>query len=161
MLMALHTHFLPQQQYSRVYALFLAFHAFVYRWGCQFLTLFHEITNKRSWRCFSSSKIRTCRNTTIFVRRKDTTNYLSNRRWVKCSIHEINTTWKKKTLDDGSYTYMFLRASFFFFFWLWHWIFFLCTCVCAFMPWIWLFVLCFRTFQFSSVSLSMVVFVVL
>ena len=33
-------HILPQQQYSRVYALFLAFHALVYRWGCQFLSLF-------------------------------------------------------------------------------------------------------------------------
>ena len=31
MLIALHTHFLPQQQYSRVYALFLVFHALVYR----------------------------------------------------------------------------------------------------------------------------------
>ena len=30
MLMALHTHFLPQQQYSRMYAQFLAFHAWVY-----------------------------------------------------------------------------------------------------------------------------------
>ena len=40
MLMALHTYFLPQQQYSRVYALILAFHALVYRWGCQFLSLF-------------------------------------------------------------------------------------------------------------------------
>ena len=37
MLMALHTHFLPQQQYTRVYALFLAFHALVYRGGCQLL----------------------------------------------------------------------------------------------------------------------------
>ena len=32
LLMALHTHFLPQQQYSRVYALVLGFHALVYRW---------------------------------------------------------------------------------------------------------------------------------
>ena len=32
----------------------------VYRWGCQFLLIiFHKITNIRSWRCFSSSKIRT------------------------------------------------------------------------------------------------------
>ena len=31
MFMAFHTHFLPQQQYSRVYALFLAFHTLVYR----------------------------------------------------------------------------------------------------------------------------------
>ena len=51
---ALHTHFLPQQQYSRVYATFLAFHTLVYRWH-----FFHNITNIRSWRCFSSSKIRT------------------------------------------------------------------------------------------------------
>ena len=35
MLMALHTHFLPQQQYSRVYALFL-----VYGWGASFLQFF-------------------------------------------------------------------------------------------------------------------------
>ena len=41
-LMALHAHFLPQQQYSRVYALFLAFHTLVYRWGCQFLALFSQ-----------------------------------------------------------------------------------------------------------------------
>ena len=31
MLMALHLHFLPQQQYSREYALFFDFHAIVYR----------------------------------------------------------------------------------------------------------------------------------
>ena len=37
---SIHTHFLPQQQYSRVYALFLAFHALVYRWGCQFISIF-------------------------------------------------------------------------------------------------------------------------
>ena len=42
MLMALHTHFLPQQQYSQVYALLLAFHALVYRWGCQLLSLFSQ-----------------------------------------------------------------------------------------------------------------------
>ena len=59
MLMVLHAHFLPQQQYSWVYALFLAFHGLIYRWGCQFLSLFYKITNIRSWRCFSSSKIRT------------------------------------------------------------------------------------------------------
>ena len=35
-------HFLPQQQYSWVYALFLAYHALVYRWGCQFLALFSQ-----------------------------------------------------------------------------------------------------------------------
>ena len=40
MLMALHAHFLPQQQYSRVYVLFLAFHALVYRWGCPSLSFF-------------------------------------------------------------------------------------------------------------------------
>ena len=40
MLMALHTHFLPQQQYSRLHTLFLIFHALVNRWGCQFLSLF-------------------------------------------------------------------------------------------------------------------------
>ena len=52
-----HTYFLPQQQYSRMYVLFLDFHALVYRWRCQ---------------CFSSSKIRTqfshtfCKITMIF-----------------------------------------------------------------------------------------------
>ena len=39
MLMALHSYFLPQQQYSREYVMFLAFHALVYWWGCQFLSL--------------------------------------------------------------------------------------------------------------------------
>ena len=39
-LMTLHTHFLRQQQYSQMYALFLAFHALVYR--CQFLSLFSQ-----------------------------------------------------------------------------------------------------------------------
>ena len=60
MLMALHTHFLPQQQYSRVYSLFLAFHAsrFIDE-DASFFHSFHKITNIRSWRCFSSSKIRT------------------------------------------------------------------------------------------------------
>ena len=49
MLMALHTH------YSRVYELFLTFHALV----ANFFHIFHKITNIRSWRCFSSFKIRT------------------------------------------------------------------------------------------------------
>ena len=44
MLMALHKHFLPQRQYSRVYTLFLAFQALVHRWGCQFLSLFSQDT---------------------------------------------------------------------------------------------------------------------
>ena len=35
------------------------FYGLVYRWGCQFLSLFHKIKNIRSWRLFSSSKIRT------------------------------------------------------------------------------------------------------
>ena len=54
------------------YALFLAFHALVYRWGCQFLSFFHKITSIQSWRCFSSSKIPMqfsqtfCNNTMIF-----------------------------------------------------------------------------------------------
>ena len=39
---ALHTHFLQQQQYSRMYALFLAFRALVYQWWCQFLSLFSQ-----------------------------------------------------------------------------------------------------------------------
>ena len=38
---------------------FWPFHTLVYRCGCQYLSLFfHKIMNKRSWRCFSSSKIR-------------------------------------------------------------------------------------------------------
>ena len=41
-LMALHTHFLPQQQYSRVHVLFLASHTLVYRIGCRFLSLFSQ-----------------------------------------------------------------------------------------------------------------------
>ena len=39
------SHFMPQQQYSWMWALFLAFHALVYRRGCQFLSFFHKITN--------------------------------------------------------------------------------------------------------------------
>ena len=42
MLTPLDTHFLPQQQYSRVHALFSAFHALVYRWWCQFLSVFAQ-----------------------------------------------------------------------------------------------------------------------
>ena len=42
MFMALHTNFLPQQQYFRVYALFVAFHALVYRWEWHFLSLFSQ-----------------------------------------------------------------------------------------------------------------------
>ena len=45
---ALPAHFLPQQQYPPVYALFLVLHALVYRCGCQFLSLFHNITNTRN-----------------------------------------------------------------------------------------------------------------
>ena len=40
--MALHAHFLPSQQYSRVYPLFLGFRALVYGCGCQFLSLSPE-----------------------------------------------------------------------------------------------------------------------
>ena len=40
MLIALDARFMPQQQYSRVCALFSAFHALVYRCECQFLKLF-------------------------------------------------------------------------------------------------------------------------
>ena len=64
-------------------------------------TYFHKITNIRSWRCFSFSKIRIqfshtfCNITMIFkvmsqyftallVRRKDKRNYLSNQIWAKC-----------------------------------------------------------------------------
>ena len=40
--------------------------------------------------------------TTIFVQRKDKTNYLSNQTW-DVTIHEISTSWKKK-LDGGPMT---------------------------------------------------------
>ena len=69
---ATYTHFLPQHHDSRVYALFLAFHALVYRGGWQFFHFFHKITNIRRWRCFSSSESRTqfshifCNITVIF-----------------------------------------------------------------------------------------------
>ena len=52
------TYFLPQQQYSRVYALFLAFHALIYWWECQFqrqitaiTTYIQEDTVKISRKC--------------------------------------------------------------------------------------------------------------
>ena len=55
MLMALHPPFTPQQQYSRVYALFLDFHALVIDEDASFFHFFfHKITN--IW-CFSSFKI--------------------------------------------------------------------------------------------------------
>ena len=42
--------------------------------------------------------------TTIFVWRKDKTNYLSNQTWAKC-YHSRNKLWlKRKTLDGGPYT---------------------------------------------------------
>ena len=40
--------------------------------------------------------------TTIFVRRKDKTNYLSNQTWAKC-YHSRNKHLLKKTLDGGPY----------------------------------------------------------
>ena len=43
--------------------------------------------------------------TTISVRRKDKTNYMSNQTWA--TIHGISTSWKKKTLDDGPYNWIF------------------------------------------------------
>ena len=86
---------LPQQQYSRVYALFLAFQALVYR--CQFLSIFSQVNEHREltvllffqnsyaifvhilqhYHDFQSV------HTTIFIRRKDKTNYLSNHTWTK------------------------------------------------------------------------------
>ena len=59
MLMVLRTHFLPQQQYSPVHAMFLAFHVWVINEDASFFHFFHKITDIRSWRCFSSSKIHT------------------------------------------------------------------------------------------------------
>ena len=60
---------------------FFAFHALVYWWGCQ-------VYFKR---CSSVY-------TTIFVRRKDKTNYLSNqiRHELSVTIHEISTSWRRK-----------------------------------------------------------------
>ena len=56
-----YAHFLSQQQYSRVYALFLAFYAMVWVIDeeASFFHFVHKITNIRNWRCFSSSNIRT------------------------------------------------------------------------------------------------------
>ena len=50
MLMALHTHFLPQQQYS--------WNSFIDE-NASFFHFFHKITNIWSWRCFSSFQILT------------------------------------------------------------------------------------------------------
>ena len=50
--------FLPQQQYSRVYALFFSRFGLSIKMPVSF-TFFLKITNIRIWRCFSSSKIRT------------------------------------------------------------------------------------------------------
>ena len=41
--------------------------------------------------------------TTIFVRRKDKTNYRSNQTWAKCYHSQKRKSWKKKTLDSGPY----------------------------------------------------------
>ena len=90
MLMALYTNFLQQQQYSRVYALFLTFHALVYLWVCQFISLFsqdNEHTEQTILLFFQNpyeifahilQHYPRCSSvyTTIFVRRKDNTNYL-------------------------------------------------------------------------------------
>ena len=107
---ASHTHFLSHQQYSRVYALLLALHALFYRWGCQFLSLFSQdnehteltvllffqypyaifahiqqhitmifkIMSQYFPALFSSVY------TTICVRLKDKTNYLSKQTWAMC-----------------------------------------------------------------------------
>ena len=56
-LMAFHIHFLPQQQYSRVYALFWLFTLWFIDEDASFFHFFQK-TNIKSWRCFSSSKIR-------------------------------------------------------------------------------------------------------
>ena len=110
MLMTLHTHFLSQQQYSRVYALFWAFHALVYQWGCQLLSLFFSQDNEHTERtvllffqnpyAIFSHILQHCRDFrrnveifpsvvqactyTVFVRRRDKTNYLWNQTWAKC-----------------------------------------------------------------------------
>ena len=57
MLMTLHAHFLRQQQYSRLYAFFLAYHAFIDE-DASFFHIVLKITNIRSWRYLSSSTIR-------------------------------------------------------------------------------------------------------
>ena len=58
MLIVLHAHFLSLQQYSRVYALFLLFTLWFIDEDASLFHFFHKIMNIRSWRCFSSSKIR-------------------------------------------------------------------------------------------------------
>ena len=42
---------------------------------------------------------------TIFARRKDKTNYLSNQIWAKCYHSRNKYLLKKKTLDGGSYIF--------------------------------------------------------
>ena len=118
---ALHTHFLPQQQYSRVYALFLAFHTLVYRWWCHFLSLF--FTRYRTYGADSASLLlKSVRN---FRTNSATLPWFSGKiaifpsavqaytppyslggriKLIICqirhessvTIHEISTSWKKK-----------------------------------------------------------------
>ena len=92
-------------------------------------TFFHKITNIQSWRCFSSSKIRTqfshtfCNITMIFKVMSQYFlaffKYIHNHpcsfggriKLIICkikhelgvTIHEISTSWRKKKLDGGPY----------------------------------------------------------
>ena len=102
-LMALHTHFLPKQYYSRVYALFLAFQALAYRWGCQFLSLFsqdNEHTDLTVLLFFQNPKFsHTFRNITMIF--KVMLQYIPA--LFKRIQNYIHSAEKKETLNGGPY----------------------------------------------------------
>ena len=132
MLMALHTHFLSLQQYSRVYALFLVFHALVYRWWwlCQFLSLFsqdNEHTELKSILFFQNPyaiiahtfciitmifKVIPQYFPALFKRIHNQYSFSGRikliiwqiRRDLSATIHEISNSWKK-VLDGGPNIY--------------------------------------------------------
>ena len=105
MLMALHA-------YSRVYALFLAFHSLVYRWRCQFLSLFSqdnehkERTDGASLLPKSLSSFRI--HSTTLQAYTQPYSFGGRIKLIVCqirhelsvTIHEISRSWKK-TLDGG------------------------------------------------------------
>ena len=124
MLMALNTHFLPQQQYSRVNALFLAFHAMLYGWGCQFLSLFSQdnehteltvllfIQNSYAIFAYILQHYHDFQNNvaifpSIVQAYTQPYSFDGRLKLINCqvrhelsvTIHEISTSWKKKTLD--------------------------------------------------------------
>ena len=110
MLMAFHAHFLPQQQYCQVYALFCLFTLWFIDEDASFFHFFNKLTNIRSWRCLSSSKS----NIAIFPSVVQPYSFSGIIQLIICeiryelsvTIHEISTSWKK-TLDGGpNMTYM-------------------------------------------------------